>query len=101
VIRFSVVLTVLLLSSACSPLPAVRDGVGYTWVKSRPAVAEERWRYHVVSKEELKKACYPKSESLACAWTTENYYYCDIYLPLGHSKYIRWHEERHCRGWTH
>lgn len=92
---------ILLLLSACTTPQTMRDETGIQWTKTRPAVSEENWKFHVSSLAEVKKLCYFTRNPYTIACTIADFYKCDIYLPTNYTPYLLWHEQQHCKGWTH
>lgn len=92
-------LVLLFTLISCATPETLRDQYNVSWVKSRKEVPQENWIYTVMPRDRMASFCIT-SQNLACAWVTP-YTQCDIYLPIGYTQYMKWHEEQHCKGWTH
>ena len=97
---YRLLLLVVLFLVSCAIPETMRDQYNVNWIKSRGAVDKEAWVYHIIPKDRMASFCMT-SKNLACAWVASPYVQCDIYLPIGFTEYMKWHEEMHCKGWTH
>lgn len=92
----------LLLLSSCASTEVLtdRDGHPYKWLRTRSAVPQSQWKYVIMPIVELRKAC-GSPRFVACAIVLNPAQQCTIYLPEKYTSYHKWHEEQHCKGWTH
>ena len=103
----SLLFSLLLLSGCLSNPLLIRDSQGIAWYATPDwtPIPPSRWEYKYVALDKLSESCGVSHLTGGCMFRLPEK--CLMILPeqnevpLWHFTYVKEHEEKHCRGFSH